>query len=53
MTILFKSATIIDPESEFHKKTVDVFVKNGTIINIAKTITETADKTIELQNLHI
>ena len=53
MIILLKSATIIVPKSDFHNQTVDVLVDNGIIKKIAKTISETADETLNLDNLHI
>jgi dihydroorotase len=43
MTILIKSAKIIDPKSAFHNKQVDILVENGTIKTIAETITTSAD----------
>ena len=32
MTILIKSAKIIDPKSAFHNKQVDILVENGTCL---------------------
>lgn len=54
MDILLKSATILDPNSPFHHKTVDVLIENGVIANIAKNITcPTSAKEITLTNLSI
>ncbi|WP_339660224.1 dihydroorotase [Croceibacter atlanticus] len=53
MTILIKSAKIIDPKSAFHNKQVDILVENGTIKTIAETITTSADTVVKLENLHL
>ncbi|GGZ67594.1 dihydroorotase [Algibacter mikhailovii] len=54
MNILIKSATIIDPKSEFHNSTKDVLIKNGVITEIADGIKNTLNfKEIKLDNLHI
>ena len=38
MNSLIKSATIIDKNSEFHNKSVDILIKNGIISDIAGNI---------------
>ena len=38
MNILLKSAKIIDPNSSFHSKTLDILIHNGIIHNIGKNI---------------
>jgi len=38
MNLLIKSAKIIDTNSKFHNKIMDVFIKNGKIEKIAKSI---------------
>ena len=38
MNLLIKSAKIIDTNSKFHNKIMDVFIKNGKIDKIAKSI---------------
>ena len=38
MNILIKSATIIDPKSEFHNTTQDILVENGVITQVASSI---------------
>lgn len=54
MNALIKSATVIDAQSTYHGKTVDIRIKNGTISEIGTTLTATkAEKTIEKENLHI
>ncbi len=39
MNLLIKSAKIIDINSKYHNKIMDVFIKNGKIEKIAKSIT--------------
>lgn len=54
MTVLIKSATIIDSKSEFNNTTQDILIENGSIIKINKTIPNTNNyKEIALDNLHI
>ena len=54
MNILIKSATIIDPKSEFHSTTQDLLIENGTITNIGNNLKNPKDyKEISLENLHI
>ena len=53
MKILIKAAKVIDPNSSFNGKTVDVCIEEGIIKNIGKNLSETADKVIEQENLHI
>ena len=38
MNSLIKSATIIDKNSEFHNKSVDILIKNGIISDISENI---------------
>ena len=38
MNLLIKSAKIIDTNSKYHNKIMDVFIKNGKIEKIAKSI---------------
>jgi len=60
MNLLIKSARIIDTNSKHHNKVMDVFIKNGKIEKIAKTIKSCKDsvsagKEIEFtaKNLHL
>ena len=58
MNILIKSAKIIDPNSKYHKKIMDVFIKNGKIKIIARSIADTSiqEKNIKeysAKNLHL
>ncbi|WP_248723397.1 dihydroorotase family protein [Seonamhaeicola sp. ML3] len=54
MNILIKSATIIDPKSEFHNSTQDILIENGKILKISKNIKNTNNyQEVKLDNLHI
>lgn len=54
MNVLIKSATIIDPKSDFNNKTQDILVEKGIITKIANRIQNTNNyKEIKLENLHI
>lgn len=54
MNILIKSATIIDPKSEFHNSTQDILIEDGKILKIAKTIKNSKNyQEIKLDNLHV
>ena len=54
MTLLLKSATIIDKSSPFHQQKKDLLIENGIITKIATSIKNTGDfKEIKLKNLHI
>jgi len=54
MNVLIKSATIIDPKSDFHNKTQDILIEKGKITNIANRINNPENyKEVRLDNLHI
>lgn len=54
MNVLIKSATVIDPKSDFNNQTVDILIKNGIITQISKDITNPDNYTeIKHDNLHI
>lgn len=54
MNVLIKSATIIDPSSDFHNQTCDILVENGGISKISKQIKNPSKiKEITLDNLHV
>ncbi len=54
MNVLIKSATIIDPKSDFHNKKVDILVEKDVISNIANRIKNPDKyKEISFDNLHI
>lgn len=53
MKLLLKSATIIDKQSVYNNKTLDILIENGIIKEIAKNISTKADKVINEENLHV
>ena len=55
MNILIKSAKIIDPNSKYHNKIMDIYIKNGNIEKIAKKITPSKKKerVFSAENLHL
>lgn len=54
MTLLLKSATIIDRSSPFHQQKKDLLIENGIITKIANSIKSNEIFTeIKLKNLHI
>ncbi|MCD2259008.1 dihydroorotase [Psychroserpens luteolus] len=54
MNVLVKSATIVDPKSDFHNQTVDILIEKGTISQISKRIQNPKNyKEIRLDNLHV
>jgi dihydroorotase len=53
MSILIKSAKIIDASSKFNGKTKDIFIKQGVIQEIDDKIVKKSAKEINLDNLHI
>ena len=60
MNILIKSSKIIDPNSRYHNKIMDVLIKNGKINKIAKSINPCPDsisngneKVYKAKNLHL
>ena len=54
MNVLIKSATIIDPKSEFHNTTQDLLIENGIIAHIGNNIKNPNNyQEISFENLHI
>ena len=53
MSILIKSAKIIDASSKFNGKTKDIFIKQGIIQEIDDKIVKKSAKEINLDNLHV
>ncbi|MFT6503064.1 MAG: dihydroorotase [Crocinitomicaceae bacterium] len=52
MKILIKQAKIINKDSEFHGKTMDLLIEDGNIVNIDSNITDKDATLIEHDNLH-
>lgn len=53
MKVLLKGCKVISPESSHHNKVCDIFIDNGIITEISKSITASADKTVTFNNLHV
>lgn len=53
MNLLFKQATILDPTSGYHGKTMDLLVQDGIISKIAASITENNAKVIHSAHLRL
>ncbi len=54
MNLLIKQATIIDSESIYNGKVLDILIEKGKITQLKKSITpEKGVKTIEAENLHV
>ncbi|MFD2917788.1 dihydroorotase [Psychroserpens luteus] len=54
MNVLVKSATIVDPKSDFHNQTVDILIEKGLISQISKRIQNPKNyKEITLDHLHV
>jgi len=53
MSILIKSARIIDAKSDFNGKTQDILIENGVITKISSSIKSEDAKIINLKNLHV
>lgn len=54
MNALIKTATIIDAQSSYHGKTVDIRIKNGRITQIGTNLEAAkGEKVIQKDNLHI
>lgn len=51
MNILIKQATVVDPSSPFNGQLADIFIANGMITKIGKSITDKADKEIAAEGL--
>ena len=53
MSILIKSAIIVDSKSNFNFKKKDIYIKDGVIIDIADSINSKSENKIILENLHV
>ena len=53
MSILIKSAIIVDSKSNFNFKKKDILIKNGVIVYIANSINSKSENKIELENIHV
>ncbi len=53
MKLLIKQARVTDPHSPFNGQLADIFIENGTIVKIGKSISEKADQEIAVDGLHV
>lgn len=54
MNVLIKSATIVDPKSDFHNQILDVLIEKGTITQIGTHLKNPKNyQELNLDNLHI
>ena len=53
MKLLIKQARVTDPHSPFNGQFADIFIENGIITKIGKSISEKADKEIAVDGLHV
>ena len=53
MSVLIKSATIVDSKSNLNFKKKDILIKNGVIADIADSINSESNNKISFENLHI
>lgn len=53
MNILIKQARVTDPSSPFNGQITDIFIDNGVIRKIGKNLSDKADKTIAVNDLHV
>ena len=53
MSILLKSAKIIDAKSDFNGKTLDILIEKGVITKISNSIKSEDAKVVNLKNLHV
>jgi len=54
MNILLRSARIIDPNSDLHRKVLDILIQNGIITKIGKNLELPKNcKEVKLKNLHV
>ena len=53
MSILIKSAKIIDASSKFNGKTQDILISEGVIQEISDRIIKKSVKEISIKNLHV
>ena len=53
MSILIKSAIIVDSKSNFNFKKKDILIKNGVIVDIANSINSKSENKIERKSSFI
>ena len=53
MKILLKNTTVLERESPFHNKTVDILIESGKIIDISENLDVSAEIIVSKENLHV
>jgi dihydroorotase len=53
MQVHIRKARVIDPQSDFHNKVVDLLVENGTIKEIGTKVSAEKAKVVEAKGLHV
>jgi dihydroorotase len=53
MKLLIKNATVVDPSSPFNTQIIDIFINNGIIAQLGNNLSQTADKEININGLHV
>jgi dihydroorotase len=53
MKLLIKKATVVDPNSPYHGKVVDLFVEGDKITSIASDLKLKAEEVVEASGLHV
>ena len=53
MKITIKNARVVDTKSIYHNEVVDLYIEDGKIVQIDKSISKKSDQVIERENLHI
>lgn len=53
MKLLIKKARVVDPLSPFNGQILDVFIDNGTITRLDKSLEEKADQEIDIPGVHL
>src|SRR5699024_5910641 len=53
MKVLIKSAKIIDSQSSFHQKKMDILIEDGKIAEIAPEIKSSVDQEVTATDLHV
>jgi dihydroorotase len=53
MKILIKQARIVDPSSPLNGQTLDIFISNGIISQTGNSISDKADRIVDLAGVHV
>lgn len=53
MKLLIKQAKVVDPSSPINGQITDIFIEDGIITKLGKSLSDKADKTIDVKGLHI